>query len=87
MSMDIGCRNKIIKIVKKHKELSQKSKDKAVALADSNPDHELSKAFWATCHAIYLSEGFSDCDFLLMHRDDIGRDIINELSNNRKQGE
>ena len=82
--MDIGCRNKIINIVKNHKELSQKIKDKAVALADSNPEHELSKAFWATCEAIYLSEGFSDNDFLIIHRDQIGRDIIKELSKTKK---
>ena len=79
MKMDKGCRNKIINIVKKHKELSKKAKAKAVELADSNPDHELSKAFWATCNAIYLSEGFSDNDFLMIHRDQIGRDIIIEL--------
>ena len=79
MKMDKWCRNRIIKVVEKHKELSQKTKDKVVKLADSNPDHELVKAFWATCNAIHLSEGFSDNDFLMIHRDQIGRDIIIEL--------
>ena len=78
--MDKNCRNKIIKTVEQHKELSQSLKDKAVEFADSNPEHELSKAFWATCDAIHLSTGFSGNDFLMMHRDQIGRDIIKELA-------